>query len=134
MNSALINRFKNSLSYLWLIVVAGYLIVSAGQAMVRNYRSQQQTDTLQQQLSDLQLEQQRLEGLLVYYNTDTYKEQALRQNFLLVMPGERVYALPESGNVRSLEAEALQPVQQPTSAQQKQSIAPDWQQWLNYLL
>jgi len=130
----LAQRFRNSFSYLWLVVVAGYLTVSAGQAMVRNYQSQQQIVSLQRQLASLQLEKQRLDALLVYYNTDSYKELELRQDFLLVMPGERVYALPESGNVRSLEDEALAGDQQTSTTRTKQSDEPDWHQWLDYLI
>jgi|GEM_PF-6606888 len=129
-----LQRFRNSFSYLWLIAVAGYLSVSAGQAMIRNYQSQQQIANQQKQLASLQLEKQRLEALLVYYKTDSYKEIELRQNFLLVMPGERVYALPESGNVRSLEDEALTGDVADTTVRKPQSDEPDWRQWFNYLI
>jgi cell division protein FtsB len=129
----LTSTLRHSFNYLWLIAVAGYLVVSAGQAMLRNYNSQQQISTLQQKLSELNLEKQRLEALLVYYKTDTYKEKALRENLLLVRPEERVYALPESGNVRSLEDEVLQPAEKQVAQRSLENAEPSWRQWIDYL-
>ena len=123
-------RFRNSVGYLWLIVAAGYLAISAGQSVVRNYHSQQDIQGLQHELADLQLEQQRLNALNVYYETDAYKEKQLREDLLMIKPGERVYALPESGNVKSLEDEVLKPT---TPDLPQKQVDPYWQQWVNYL-
>ncbi len=118
-----------SFSYIWLIVLAVYFSILAGQAMYRNYQSQQQTRILEQQLSDAKTEKDRLEGLIVYYNSNEFKEKALRQSLLLKMPDEKVYALPESAVGQQVEtAEAVRRQQ----ADPRINV-PTWRQWLDYL-
>jgi cell division protein FtsB len=130
MSPLLFQQFRNSLSYLWLIAAAGYLAVSASQAVIRNYHSQEEINDLEAHLADLKLEKQRLDALVIYYKTDAYKEKQLRQNLLLAKPNETVYALPEAGNVRSLEDEALKPASAHVAVA---TVDPYWQQWLDYL-
>jgi hypothetical protein len=125
---------RRSFSFLWLALVAGYLMVLAGHAVYDNYQSQQETLALQQELVGRQQEEERLQALLVYYKTDTFKEQQLRQDLLLKLPQEKVYALPESSgtgaqlDIDTIESDssAAEAVKKPASSQ------PIWQQWLHY--
>jgi cell division protein FtsB len=126
---------KQSVSFLWIIVVAIYLMYAAGQAVYHNYQNQQQTISLKNQLQSLQLEKVRLQSLLVYYQSDSYKEKELRQDLLLQMPDEKVYALPEGNNARSLENDVLNPL--PTlvkSNTHKTTNTPIWRAWYDYLI
>lgn len=133
----LLNQLQRSFNYVWLIVLAGYIAVLAGQAFMRNYSSQKDTDTLVRQLHVMQQERQRLESLVVYYKTDAYKEKELRRDLLLVRPDERVFALPESGNPRSLEEEITR--QSESGADTggttgTDTTSPSWRVWVDYLL
>jgi hypothetical protein len=121
--------FQNSFSYLWLVVLAVYISVLAGQAIYRNYNSQQETNALKQQLVDAQQEKERWQALLVYYSTDAYKEKVLRESLLLKRPDEKVYALPESSvGHQAEEAEvAKRQVVDP------RVNLPIWRQWIEYL-
>jgi len=121
---------RQSASVLWLAVAALYLSVLAGRALYRNYQSQQQTVSLQSQLDAAIREHARLEALIVYYNTDTYKEKELRQSLLLKEPDEKVYALPESWSEPSLDQQS--PIIPAFSA--KPTTVAVWRQWLNYVL
>lgn len=131
MNSIFSSRLRSSLNYLWLAAAAVYLSVSAGRAMLNNYHSQQQIETLEQRAVTLKLEQQRLEALLVYLSTDAYKEKELRRALLLIRPGERVYALPESANPQILQDVA---VNLPVKSQSAKDIdSTPWRAWIDYL-
>jgi hypothetical protein len=121
--------FQNSFSYIWLVVFAVYISVLAGQAMYRNYTSQKETDALKQQLVDAKLDKERWEALLVYYNTDAYKEKVLRESLLLRKPDEKVYALPESGVSQQAEQVAIA---RKDAADPRKSL-PTWRQWVEYL-
>jgi cell division protein FtsB len=121
---------RRSASILWLVLVAAYLIVSATQAIIRNYHSQQDTALLQKQLADGQLEEQRLKALIVYYGTDSFKEKELRRTLLMKKPTEKMYALPESGVTRSTD-DAITTGQKSATAGIQ---LPIWQQWVVYLL
>ena len=131
--SALGSRLRQSASYLWLIAAAVYLGVSAGQTVLRSYASKQEISDLQQKLANAQLEKQRLQALIVYYNTDGFKEKELRRAMLLAMPNETVYALPESNHNKSLEDEVTSP--DVTKATTKTvSNEPNWKLWWEYLM
>lgn len=134
MSPLLFQKLKHSAGYIWLVVAAGYLAVSAGQAVIRNYHSQEEIKQLETRLAGLKLEKQRLEALIVYYKTDTFKEKELRRSLLLIRPGERVYALPEEGKVRSFEDELLKPAEQLLAEQAPKSEDPYWKQWMAYVL
>ena len=132
MKNPFVSYFRTSSGYLWLAPVAVYLSVSAGQAMLRNYSSQQETTALRTQLQTAKQERERLTSLVVYYQTDNFKEKELRRAMLLVRPNETVYALPESSMVRSLESETVSDGVVNTTASPNSAL-PYWRQWLQYL-
>lgn len=120
---------QGSFGYVWLVVLAAYFSVLAGQAIYRNYQSQQVSDSLEAELIAAKLEKERLEALVVYYRTDAFKEKELRRTLLLKLPEEKVYALPESGiGLQVEEAEIAR-----REEEERLSSDPNWKQWLNYL-
>lgn len=124
---------RHSLNYLWLVAAAVYLSISAAQAVSRNYSSKQELARLEAQLVELEVEKTRLEALLVYLQTDSYKEKELRRALLLVKPGEKVYALPESAHPQSLEEAASGTVVAVTPETEAAQSQPIWRQWVEYL-
>ena len=123
---------RRSFSFMWLVIVAAYLCVQAGQAVYKNYQSQQQVVDLQNRLAQAQIERDRLTALLVYYQTDSYKEKQLRQDLLLRKPGEAVFALPESAGAINEEQDSQTIVTAATTP--TQNTDPIWRQWVNYLI
>jgi len=121
---------QTTFGYIWLIVLAGYFSVLAGQAMYRNYQSQQDARQLNTQLAEARLEKEKWESLLVYYKTDDFKVKELRRSLLLKLPNEKVYALPESAI--GLKAEEAAVVKQ--KAQDVRLSQPTWRQWLDYVV
>lgn len=124
---------RQSVGYLWLVVLAGYLAVSASQSMYRSYQSKKDTQVLRDKLNQALLEKQRLEALIVYYQTDSFKEKELRRTLLLKMPNEKVYALPEASQSEPLlEDSAISGGSQPATNVVDQ--LPYWKQWINYII
>lgn len=129
---------RSSFGYLWLVLVAGYLAVNVGQSIIKTYHVKQETASLKQQLADMKLEKQRLEALLVYYQSDVYKEKELRRSMLLKKPNEKVYALPEysdsvslmDGVAGSSDLVSGSGVKEVDSAQEEKS---NWKKWVEYL-
>jgi len=128
MFTRIVTFFRTSFSYVWLIVLAVYFGVLATQSFLRSYQSQQDVSSLQQQLSDAEKQKEKLQALVTYYETDDYKEKQLRSQLLLKMPGEKVYALPES----SLSQAQDDVVSSQTHATTVENL-PYWQQWAQYL-
>ena len=125
-----ITFFRNSFSYLWLVVLAIYLSVLTVQSVLRSYTSDQDTKALQVQLDLKQQEQARLQALVVYYQSDDYKEKELRRALLLKMPNETVYALPES----SISVTPAQDVLASDTQEVSKENIPYWRQWIDFLL
>ena len=126
----LLSKVRGSLGYLWILAVAVYLAILSGQALLRNYQSQQGIDDLRGRLSELRVEKERQEALLTYYRSDAFKEKELRRTQLLALPNERVYALPESSHGQVARGdEALAPKNQAAAPLGEQPI---WRQWVDY--
>ncbi|HSI20836.1 MAG TPA: septum formation initiator family protein [Verrucomicrobiae bacterium] len=126
----LLTWLQGSFSYIWLVALAVYFSVLAGQAIYRNYQAQQDSKALRAELAQAKQERERLEALVVYYKTDAFREKELRRSLLLRMPDEKVYALPESAiGKKAEEAEvALREQSDPRTS------LPTWRQWFDYLL
>lgn len=125
---------RRSFSYVWLMLAAVYLVGSAGRAVFHNYQSQQATKELRDELMRAEKDRDRLQALLVYYMTDNFKEKELRRALLLKMPGEAVYALPESNAAVSIEEDILTNIKQGETKQSIEHPKPNWQLWLDYLI
>ncbi|MFZ1301700.1 MAG: septum formation initiator family protein [Candidatus Microsaccharimonas sp.] len=115
-----------------VVIAAAFLIAASWvwgslEVMQRNYALQKEVDIKQRQLQLTQLQRDNLELQKKYYQTDEYKELAVRDTLGLVKPGEKLLILPEN----SAEAKAADaPVQQVAVVQQ---TVPNLQQWLNFL-
>ena len=127
---------KDSASYIWIIPLAIYFSVSASQAVIKNYQSQEETKRLQTELDRAKREQQRLEALLIYFRTENFKEKELRRSLLLIKPGEKAYALHESGGSPDIQdpfSLTWQGEVEPAGNKSGQSGLPNWRKWLNRL-
>ena len=128
----LLTYIRRSANAFWLLIAVAYLSISAGRAVYANYAEQQQLSVLKHQLVDAQQERERLQALLVYYASDDYKELAIRRSLLLKMPGEQVFALPESSGPSSLDDE--EQVAAAVTPQIKLSHTSIPSEWLDYFL
>jgi len=115
-----------------VVIAAAFLIAASWvwgslEVMQRNYALQKEVDIKQRQLQLTQLQRDNLEFQKNYYQTEEYKELAVRDTLGLVRPGEKLLILPQN----SAEAKAADaPVQEAAVAQQ---TVPNLQQWLNFL-
>ena len=115
------------------IVIAAACLIAASwvwgslEVMQRNYNLQKQVDIKQRQLQLTRLQRDSLELQKKYYQTDEYKELAVRDTLGLVRPGENLLILPPN-SAEAVAADA--PVQKVTIAQES---LPNLQQWLNFL-
>ena len=85
---------RSNILNLFGLVAIVYLAVIVSQTIRHNYQLNQQINTLQKQISDLNGQQALLQYEVQYYKTDAYKEKAARQNLGLMLPGESVIILP----------------------------------------
>lgn len=115
-----------------VVIAVAFLIAASWvwgslDVMQRNYALQKEVDIKERQLQLTKLQRDSLELQKKYYQTDEYKELAVRDTLGLVKPGEKLLILPDN----SAEAKAIDaPVKQVMVAQ---PTASNLEQWLNFL-
>jgi cell division protein FtsB len=70
------------------LIVAGYLIYSAGGSLLHSYQLQGDEAELRAQIQDLRVQHAQLQQVRDYLRTDEYVEFMARRVFGLVKPGE----------------------------------------------
>lgn len=113
---------KDVVTFGALLIVGLYLLYSAGASLISNYQSQQEIVFAQNRIAELKLEKDRLQSLLVYYNTKSYQEIELRRRMLLKKPGETVVALRGDHPLTELTTDDQSPAPE----------EPAWRQWYDY--
>ena len=133
-----IRKFFYTISHDYLtfnnLVILAALLIAAGwawgslQVMQRNYALQREVDYKKRQLQLAELQKANLRLQNKFYQTDEYKELALRDSLGLVMPGEKLLILPEnSAEAKAADKEATQTTD--TTVQETSNL----EQWLNFL-
>jgi len=72
------------------ILVLGYLTFLTGRSIYQNWQTNQEIKRLNTDLEALRIESQNLRELIVYYQTQSFKEKEARQKLGLVKPDEKV--------------------------------------------
>jgi hypothetical protein len=110
-----------------LMIAAGWVWGSLG-VMQRNYILQKELDDKSRQLIVAQLDTASAQLEQRYYQTDEYKELAVRERLGLVTPGESVLILPpNSDTVKNTDENSTL-----TSSANPGQTSNLWQ-WLNFL-
>ena len=76
------------------LLIASSWMWSTVDAVQRNFKLQQQTDALQQQIALQELQNKTLQFQNAYYQTDEYLELSARERLGKAGPGEKVLLLP----------------------------------------
>jgi cell division protein FtsB len=86
-----------------IVIVTGYFLVSAASNVLRSYHLQQEEDSLEAEIRDLEQDKQQLSAIRDYLRTDEYVEFMARRVFGLVKPGEKLVVVdapvPESPDI-----------------------------------
>lgn len=118
-----------------VVVVAFIVAISwawgSVSVMERNYKLQHDVDDKNRQAKLIELENARLKYEQRYYQSDEYRELAVRQRLGLVAPGEHVIIVPEN-SPRAKQWDRQQQTRQ--SVQTVEERPSNLQQWLTFLM
>jgi len=110
------------------LVIAGNWVWGSLTMMQRNFTLQKELDDKSRQLIVAQLDTDNAKLEQRYYQTDEYKELAVRQQLGLVTPGESVLILPPNSTaVKAADKTTT------TSAVIKPVPISNFSQWMNFL-
>ncbi|HZJ34818.1 MAG TPA: hypothetical protein VFD55_02260 [Candidatus Angelobacter sp.] len=118
---------NNAVIVVAFMIAAGWVWGSLN-VMQRNYTLQKELDDKSRQLLVAQLDTENAKLEQRYYQTDEYKELAVRQRLGLVTPGESVLILPPN----SQEAKDADKTNTVASSVQETTIS-NFRQWINFL-
>lgn len=97
------DKFKNSFQKLGsfflslLVVVAiGFIIFNIYRSILENYKINEQIAGLKSEIEEIKKNNQYLENLIIYYNTNTFKELELRRKLGLKKPDEKMIVVLEN--------------------------------------
>jgi cell division protein FtsB len=117
-------NMNNGVLFVALLITTSWMWGTV-QAIQQNFELQQQVDSLGQEISYQDLENQTLQFENQYYNSNEYLELSARQHLNLANPGEKLLILPP--NRVSDKSTVQQPAVTPIA---KRS---NFQQWLYFL-
>jgi len=120
--------FNNLVIVVAFLIAAGWVWGSL-QVMQRNYGLQREVDHKKRQLQLAELQKENLELQNRYYETNEYKELALRESLGLVMPGEKLLILPKNSEA----ARAADTTTAPTGVVSEPERVSNLEQWMNFL-
>jgi hypothetical protein len=118
---------NNAVVVVALMIAAGFVWGSLG-VMQRNYTLQKELDDKSRQLIVAQLDTENAQLEQRYYQTDEYKELAVRERLGLVTPGESVLILPPNSET----AKDADKVVSVASLTQTVPVS-NFGQWMNFL-
>jgi hypothetical protein len=118
---------NNAVVVVALMIAAGFVWGSLG-VMQRNYALQKELDDKSRQLIVAQLDTENAKLEQRYYQTDEYKELAVRERLGLVTPGESVLILPSNSEAAKNADKAVAM----TSSTQTMPVS-NFGQWMNFL-
>jgi cell division protein FtsB len=121
-------KSQRFISTVFFVAVVIYMIGILSKSLWDNYQVNQEIKTLRQEVAILEEQNQRLKNLIVYYQTDSYKEKEARRKLLMRKPDERVLALPET----DYSHESID-IEEEAKEQEQQYQEPNYQLWIDYI-
>lgn len=102
-------------------LIFAYVIYMSGKAFLRYQRLDQEIKKVEQEVSELEEENLRLKNLIVYFQSQSYKEKELRERLGYQKPGEKVIYFVDNNEEEEL------------SLPKEEEKKPNWKMWLDYL-
>jgi cell division protein DivIC len=101
-----------------------------GKAVWTNFQLKRERDTIEGQIVTLQGQNKNLANLILYYQSDSFREEEAREKLGLKKPGETMVQVPvkKSADFQSEIAAQTQSVSEKTIKVQE----PNWQLWWQY--
>lgn len=93
-NYQLSPQFKMFFNKLAIYALMAYIFFILGKSVWINWYLGREIDRLKSDISEIQKQNKDLENLILYYQSDSFKEVEARQKLGLKKPGEKVMAVP----------------------------------------
>lgn len=119
-----------------IYVFVFYILFLLGRAILTNYNLKNSIGKLQEQIAVLEQEKKDFNNLILYYQSNDFKELEARKKLGYKASGEQVMILPTpaaSGTAANFPEEVSQE-QKAIAGQDQMKEAPNWQLWWNFFI
>lgn len=89
------NLFSNLVSIIIILIIV-YIIFNIGKSTWKNYQINREIVNIEAEIEGLKVKNATLKNLILYYQTDTFKELEARKKLGLKKPDEKVIIVPEN--------------------------------------
>jgi len=123
---------KFALSFSVKLIIAGvigFILYGIGRSVWKNYQVVEKIDSLESEIFKEKENNENLKNLLVYYQTDSYKELELRKKLNYKKQGEKVVIIPELNPVNQEEQ-----IEKQLAEKKKEIEEPNVTKWYKYIL
>lgn len=126
------NKFPLISQFIFILLVV-YVLFILGRSIYKNYQTNKKITNLENEITRLGQENQYLQNIILYYQTDSFKEVEARRKLNMQKPGEKVMAveLQSAPEVEALE-DSLQNITQESNQANlvSESNALRWKEFL----
>lgn len=124
-------KFGNFFSKLILYLLVIYTFFMLGRVIWKNYQLKKQAENIKRQISQVEAENKDLSNLILYYQSDSFREVEARKKLGLKKPDEKVVNIPVK-SAQDFNSELQN--QQQNIAEIPKSDAPisNWKLWWQY--
>jgi cell division protein FtsB len=130
MNLVISQRTRDFFSKIIIYLIVLYTFFLLGKAVWTNFQLKKERDAIEGQIVALQEQNKNLSNLILYYQSDSFREEEAREKLGLKKPGETVVQVPvkKATDFGSEIAAQVQSVSEKTPPAQQ----PNWQLWWQY--
>jgi len=123
-------KLKNFLNKALIYAIIAYAFFILGRSIWTNFQLKRQIDSIKQEITSLEKQNQDLENLILYYQSDSFKEVEARAKLGLKKPGETVVSVPTKTYNNYQEETAAD--KESFSDQSNDSQSANWENWWNF--
>lgn len=113
-----------------IIAIIGYVLFGIGKSIWRNYQMSSKIESVKSDISEIEEKNKLLQNMIIYYQTDSYKELEARRKLGYKKPGENVLIIPELSTQNKSQNEILPP----KNSTNYTTPTPNFIKWWEYVI
>jgi len=125
-------KYLNLASKVIIFVFVIYTLFLLGKSLFINYELRQSIQKLNEQIATLEQQKKDLNNLILYYQSDSFKELEARRKLGLKKPGEKVYLISATTSAPMNFEEEMKEEQEKVSSKEKILNKSNWSLWWDF--
>jgi len=122
--------FVSVVSKLIIFGIIVFILYSIGKSVWKNYLVVQKIDSIEKEISDEQVANNNYKNLIIYYQTDTFKELEARRKLGYKKPGENVLIIPDLNPAQTNN----DPLPLEDNTKKEDIETPNFIKWYHYII